>query len=90
MEQEAEMGNWNDDRLDDLNRRMETGFKEMREGFARMDAKFERLPNREEIGQRFESTERRIDRVNLRLEHIVWAMLSVGGALLGNVLIGRF
>lgn len=40
---EREMDNWNDDRLDELSRRMDAGFKETREGFARMDQKFERL-----------------------------------------------
>ena len=36
------MENWNDDRLDELSRRMDAGFKEMREGFARIDEKFDR------------------------------------------------
>ena len=35
------MENWNDDRLDELSRRMDAGFKEMREGFAQIDAKFD-------------------------------------------------
>ena len=30
------MDRWDDDRLDELSRRMDEGFKEMREGFARM------------------------------------------------------
>lgn len=40
---ERQMDNWNDDRLDELSRRMDEGFKEMREGFARVDRRFERL-----------------------------------------------
>jgi len=36
--------------------------------------------------QRFEATDRRIDRVSSRLEHMVWAMLVVGGGFLGNLL----
>jgi hypothetical protein len=47
LEKEGKVENWNDDRLDELSRRMDTGFtemrKEMREGFARMDAKFDKL-----------------------------------------------
>ena len=37
------MDSWNDERLDELSRRMDAGFEEMREGFARMDERFERL-----------------------------------------------
>lgn len=40
---ERPMDNWNDDRLDELSRRMDEGFKEMREGFGRIDRRFERL-----------------------------------------------
>jgi hypothetical protein len=71
--------NWNDDRLDELS-------LDVKEGFARMDRKLDQQPTREEINQRFESTERRIDRVSSRLEHMVWAMLIVGGGFLGNLL----
>jgi ribosome assembly protein YihI (activator of Der GTPase) len=39
----ARRTNWNDDRLDELSRRVDDGFKEMREGFARVDAKFDRV-----------------------------------------------
>jgi hypothetical protein len=38
LEKEAgKVENWNDDRLNELSRRMDAGFKEMREGFARVD-----------------------------------------------------
>ncbi len=44
---EDRVDRWNDDRLDELSRRMDQGFKElrgeMREGFARIDKRFERL-----------------------------------------------
>lgn len=43
LEKEGDVENWNDDRLDKLSRRVDAGFKEMREGFARVDAKFDRL-----------------------------------------------
>lgn len=43
---EAKRTNWNDDRLDELSRRVDDGFKEMREGFARVDAKFDRVTDR--------------------------------------------
>ncbi len=40
------MDSWNDERLDELSRRMDGGFKEMREGFARIDERFERVERR--------------------------------------------
>jgi hypothetical protein len=36
LEMERPMDSWNDERLDELSRRMDEGFKEMREGFARL------------------------------------------------------
>ena len=43
---EAKRTNWNDDRLDELSRRVDDGFKQMGEGFARVDAKFDRMNSR--------------------------------------------
>lgn len=49
---ETPMDSWNDDRLDELSRRMDDGFKELRgemqDGFARIDQRFE------QVNQRFE------------------------------------
>jgi macrodomain Ter protein organizer (MatP/YcbG family) len=38
------------------------------------------------MNQRFEATDRRIDRLNLRLEHMVWAMVAAAGGIIGNFL----
>ena len=47
---ERPMDSWNDERLDELSRRMDAGFKEMREemreGFARVDKRFEQVDKR--------------------------------------------
>jgi hypothetical protein len=37
LEKEGTVENWNDERLDGLARRMDGGFKEMREGFSRIE-----------------------------------------------------
>jgi len=37
LEKEADVESWNDERMDELSRRVDGGFKEMREGFARVD-----------------------------------------------------
>jgi hypothetical protein len=36
LEKEGTVESWNDERLDELSRRMDIGFKEMREGFDRL------------------------------------------------------
>ena len=40
---ETPRDNWNDDRLDELSRRMDDGFREMREEFRQMNQRFDRL-----------------------------------------------
>ena len=37
LEKEADVESWNDERMDELSGRVDSGFKEMREGFARVD-----------------------------------------------------
>ena len=37
LEKEGTVESWNDERLDELSRRVDDGFKEMRAGFARVD-----------------------------------------------------
>jgi phosphate uptake regulator len=37
LEKEGDVENWNDERMDELSRRVDDGFREMREGFARVD-----------------------------------------------------
>jgi hypothetical protein len=94
LERGTDVENWNDDRLDELSGRMDTGFKEMRDemrdGFAEINRKLDRIPTREEIDHRFEATESRIGRVSNRLEHMVWGLFAVGGGLLANLLAGNF
>jgi hypothetical protein len=50
LEMERPMDSWNDERLDELSRRMDAGFREMREemreGFARVDRRFEQVDKR--------------------------------------------
>jgi hypothetical protein len=90
LEREGDVDSWNDERLDELSRRMDGGFKEMRDGFTEINRKLDRIPTREEIDHRFEAVEGRVDRLNSRLEHMVWALFAIGGSLLGNLLAGNF
>lgn len=57
---------WTDDRLDDLNKKVDVGFAdtkaEMREGFARVDGDIKEL--RREMNARFERVDDRFDKLN--------------------------
>ena len=43
MEREAEMTGWNDGRLDELSKRVDDGFAQMREEFQRVDLRLDAL-----------------------------------------------
>jgi hypothetical protein len=70
LEKEGKVENWNDDRLDELSRRMDNGFMEirteMREGFARVDARFAQM-------------DAKFDRVDAKFNKLFIAILTVGG-----------
>lgn len=71
------MERWNDDRLDELSRRMDNGFKElrgeMREGFARVDARFA------QFDARFAQFDARFDRLDAKFNKLFIAIITVGG-----------
>jgi hypothetical protein len=60
---------WTDDRLDDLNKKVDGGFAdtkaEMRQGFARVDGEIREL--RREMNDRFNSIDVRFDALNRNL-----------------------
>ncbi|HEV2790839.1 MAG TPA: hypothetical protein VGV69_06030 [Solirubrobacterales bacterium] len=73
---EAEMTEWNDGRLDELSKRVENGFAEVREEFQRVD-------------RRFEQIDLRFDALHQLLIRMAWTygigMLAFAGALLGLI-----
>jgi hypothetical protein len=70
LEKEGEVENWNDDRLDELSGRVDSGFKEMREGFARVDR---------EMKEGFARVDAKFDRVDARFDKLFIAIITVGG-----------
>jgi hypothetical protein len=74
LEKEGKVESWNDDRLDELSRRMDAGFKEMRDGFARVD---------QAVSKGFAQTNERIDRLMLGL---LVASLGMIGALIAALI----
>jgi len=104
LEKEGEVENWNDDRLDELSRRMDEsakeireemrdGFKEMREGFDRLGREmkegFAQVDRKMEEG--FLQTSQRIDGTNSRIDRLLQTLLigAVGALVtLGATLLG--
>jgi ribosome assembly protein YihI (activator of Der GTPase) len=73
LEKEGTVETWNDERLDELSRRVDDGFKEMRAGFARIDAKFDQVDNK-------------FDRLGARIDKLfyiqIFFLISLAGALI--------
>jgi translation elongation factor EF-Tu-like GTPase len=100
MERGTDVENWNDDRLDELSRRMDAGFnkvdRDMKDGFARVDDSFKGISEafvrvEGKIEEGFVQIAERIDQTNQRIDRLMQALL-VGalGALvtLGATLLG--
>lgn len=75
LEKEGDVERWNDERLDELSRRMDKGFDEMREGFSRIDQKFELVAKNEDL-----------QFLTSRFDRLQNTLLIIGGGLLGTVL----
>jgi predicted nuclease with TOPRIM domain len=73
LEKEGNVENWNDERMDELSRRVDDGFKEMREGFARIDTRFDR------VDQKFDRVDERFDRVDERFERVDERFVRIEG-----------
>jgi uncharacterized protein YPO0396 len=79
---------WTDERLDDLNLKVDRGFAEtkaeMHEGFARVDGEIKDL--RREMDARFDKVDARFDQVNARLDKITDRFLDQNRVLIGGTL----
>jgi hypothetical protein len=81
LEKEGTVESWNDERLDELSRRVGDGFKEMREGFARIDAQFAR------IDAKFDRVDEKFDRVSERIDKLIFTMWAAGGAVAATAIV---
>jgi hypothetical protein len=79
-EREAEMTEWNDDRLDEFRERVD-------DGFAKVDKRFERMELKVDEG--FAGVNRRFDALQQLMIRMAWTygigMLGFAGALLGLI-----
>lgn len=74
--------NWNDDRLDELARRMDAGFSEMREGFARIEQEVKAI----EQGMRGLATRNEVQALDNRIFKLMIMMLVFCGGLVTTLL----
>ena len=95
------MDSWNDERLDELNRRVENGFakvdqemkagfarvdNEMKAGFARVDEQFEKVAPREETYDAIGEVKVELRRLNERFDRLLHALLLIAWGVAGTVL----
>lgn len=77
LERGTDVESWNDERMDELSRRMDAGFEkaatkeEMNLRFDQVDRRFDQVDRRfEEVDRRFDEVERRFDEVGGRFGEI--------------------
>jgi hypothetical protein len=99
LKMEDRVDRWNDDRLDELSRRMDEGFKEMREGFARMVTREEMREMIAAINARVEQAERetkegfnrvdqRFEQVDKRFDRLYYTMITASFGLVASAILG--
>lgn len=74
---EAMRNSWTDDRLDDLNRRVESGFVRLEN---EMHRRFD------EVDRRFSKVEAGMDRLNERFDKLMQGLLITGGGLVATLI----
>jgi hypothetical protein len=87
LEREADMENWNDERLDELSRHMDAGFKEMREGFAKVDQEMKEGFARIDARLSDLATRKEVQAVDDRLFTLICALFVVIGGIIGTLIV---
>jgi hypothetical protein len=89
LEKEGTVENWNDERLDELARRMDAGFSEMREGFGRIEQdmkgiqqEMKGLATRKEV----QAVVQRVESLDDRLFKLMILMVVFCGGLVTTLL----
>lgn len=82
---------WTDERLDDLSKKVDDGFAdlkaEMRERFDRLEAQFDRVDKRfEQVDKRFEQVDKRFEAMDARFDSLSRNLLQVAGMIIAAVI----
>jgi hypothetical protein len=79
LEKEADVESWNDERMDELSRRVDAGFE-------KAATKVELSAIKDEIGLGFDKAGREFARLNDRLDKLLWGVGFVGLTIGLNIL----
>lgn len=79
LEKEGIVESWNDERLDELSRRVDDGFKEMREGFGRIDKEMKEGFAR--VDAKFDLVDAKFDKLGDRIDKLFYIQLAFMGSL---------
>jgi hypothetical protein len=79
LERGTDVESWNDERMDELSRRMDAGFEKAATK-EEMNLRFD------EVDKRFGRVESQLDRVNNRLDYMLGGMFLAGVGLLANLM----
>ncbi|HEX8049943.1 MAG TPA: hypothetical protein VF504_00625 [Solirubrobacterales bacterium] len=82
LEKEGNVESWNDERMDELSRRVEAGFNEMREGFVRIEQEMKGI----EKGMKGLATRNEVQALDDRLFKLMIMMLVFCGGLVTTML----
>jgi hypothetical protein len=82
LEKEGAVESWNDERMDELSRRMDAGFNEMREGFVRIEQEMKVI----EKGMKGLATRNEVQALDDRLFKLMIMMLVFCGGLVTTML----
>jgi hypothetical protein len=83
LEKEGIVESWNDERLDELSRRTDAGFGEMRDGFAKMDQEMKKIDARL-AGL---ATRKEVQAVDDRIFMLICSLFVVIGGIIGTLIV---
>jgi hypothetical protein len=80
LEKEADVESWNDERMDELSRRVDAGFEEMRKGFTRIE---------HEIKEGFAdvATRKEVQAVDDRIFTLICALIVAISGIIGTLIV---
>jgi len=83
LEKEGDVESWNDERMDELSRRMDAGFE-------KAATKVELMATNEEMNRRFDGMESQFGRINDRLDKLFYGLGFFGLTLVFNLAADKF
>jgi hypothetical protein len=83
LEKEGKVESWNNERMDELSRRMDAGFGEMRDGFAKMNQEMKKIDARlAEL-----ATRKEVQAVDDRVFMLICSLFVVIGGIIGTLIV---